>query len=503
MATAMFHKSIATIQLNSSGNEWSTCKKLGKYPLKIISKAFVVDVGGSFIYGQSKLHGVHALSSQSPLMDLVSSFSQNTNDYKNNTSGYVLFVSFVLVGSALILIRHGDSLWNENNLFTGCVDVPLTKKGIEEAVEACRRISNIPVDMIYTSLLIRLQMTAMLVMTNTAIKRSIQNNVPIIIRKESDRAKEWSQVFSEETKRQSIPVITAWELNERMYIKFHFSLVFLALLFSWLSLILKQAFLLFKYGELQGHNKLETAEKYGKEKVHEWRRSCNSPPANGESLKMCSQRAVAYFREHVTSLELSTGIPLLYIHKEGEFLRRGSPVGSKEAGVYAYSKKMQLNRSLYFATCRVLPFTGRHWMHCFSNTCRKETTNRRVVVGFLAMYRALADLYANCFHNFLVVAFSGLVLRWRPTVSSLEHHRRHYSGFQPHPIRELGLLGSRYYYCFKSIVASTTGGNDRLKTYCIKRGKPDSSNDDLFLFKIVRHTRLSGLYLYRTRVSLC
>ncbi|TYJ46872.1 hypothetical protein E1A91_A02G149000v1 [Gossypium mustelinum] len=203
MATAMFHKSIATIQLNSSGNEWSICKKLGKYPLKIISKAFVVDVGGSFIYGQSKLHGVHALSSQSPLMDLVSSFSQNTNDYKNNTS----------VGSALILIRHSDSLWNENNLFTGCVDVPLAKKGIEEAVEACRRISNRPVDMIYTSLLIRLQMTAMLVMTNTAIKR-----VPIIIRKESDRAKEWSQVFSEETKRQSIPVITAWELNERMAI---------------------------------------------------------------------------------------------------------------------------------------------------------------------------------------------------------------------------------------------------------------------------------------------
>ncbi|KAA3457356.1 phosphoglycerate mutase [Gossypium australe] len=73
----------------------------------------------------------------------------------------------------------------------------------------------------------------------------------------------------------------------------------------------------------------------------------------------------------VTSLELSTGIPLLYIYKEGEFLRRVSPVGSKEAGVYAYSKKMQLNRSLYFATCRVLLFTRRHWMRCFSNTCRK------------------------------------------------------------------------------------------------------------------------------------
>ncbi|KAH1113752.1 hypothetical protein J1N35_007130 [Gossypium stocksii] len=105
------------------------------------------------------------------------------------------------------------------------------------------------------------------------------------------------------------------------------------------------------------------------------------------------------------------------------------------------------------------------------------------------------------FHNFLVVAFSGLVLRWQPTVSSLEHRRRHYSGFQPHPSRELGFSGSRYYYCFNSIVTSTTGGNDCLKTYCIKRGKPDSSNDDLFLIKIVRYTRLSGRYVYRTRVN--
>lgn len=67
--------------------------------------------------------------------------------------------------AALILVRHGESLWNEKNLFTGCVDVPLTKKGVEEAIEAGKRISNIPVDMIYTSALIRAQMTAMLAMT--------------------------------------------------------------------------------------------------------------------------------------------------------------------------------------------------------------------------------------------------------------------------------------------------------------------------------------------------
>jgi 2,3-bisphosphoglycerate-dependent phosphoglycerate mutase len=67
--------------------------------------------------------------------------------------------------AALILIRHGESLWNQKNLFTGCVDVPLSQTGVEEAIEAGRRISNIPIDLIYTSDLIRAQMTAMLAMT--------------------------------------------------------------------------------------------------------------------------------------------------------------------------------------------------------------------------------------------------------------------------------------------------------------------------------------------------
>lgn len=55
----------------------------------------------------------------------------------------------------------------------------------------------------------------------------------------------------------------------------------------------------FRYGELQGLNKQETADRYGKEQVHEWRRSYDTPPPNGESLEMCAQRAVAYFRDHV------------------------------------------------------------------------------------------------------------------------------------------------------------------------------------------------------------
>uniref|UniRef100_A0ACD5VCP3 Uncharacterized protein n=4 Tax=Avena sativa TaxID=4498 RepID=A0ACD5VCP3_AVESA len=241
--------------------------------------------------------------------------------------------------SSLILIRHGESMWNEKNLFTGCVDVPLTPTGVEEAIEAGKRICNIPIDVIFTSAMIRAQMTAMLAMMQHRRKK-----VPIITHKESEQPHSWSQIYSEHTRKQYVPVITAWQLNERMY------------------------------GELQGLNKQETAERFGKEQVHEWRRSYEMPPPNGESLAMCADRAVTYFKDQVVpqliagklvmvvahanslrsiimhldkltsqeviSLELSTGIPMLYIFKEGEFLRRGSPAGPSEASVYAYTKNL-------------------------------------------------------------------------------------------------------------------------------------------------------------------
>lgn len=54
-----------------------------------------------------------------------------------------------------------------------------------------------------------------------------------------------------------------------------------------------------RYGELQGLNKKETADKFGQDKVREWRRSYDVPPPNGESLEMCAERAVAYFKEKV------------------------------------------------------------------------------------------------------------------------------------------------------------------------------------------------------------
>jgi len=241
--------------------------------------------------------------------------------------------------SALILIRHGESLWNSKNLFTGCVDVPLSQKGVEEAIEAGKRISELPVDMIFTSALIRAQMTAMLAMT-----QHHRQKVPVILHNESERAEAWSAIFSEDTVEEVIPVVTAWQLNERMY------------------------------GELQGLNKKETADKFGEDKVREWRRSYDIPPPNGESLEMCAERAVKYFVEmvvpelasgknimiaahgnslraiimyldkltsqEVIELELTTGIPMLYTIKDSKFHRRGSPVGPTVAGVYALTKEL-------------------------------------------------------------------------------------------------------------------------------------------------------------------
>lgn len=284
---------------------------------------------GSCCPGNRKLGLLCASGSQSSVTEPVQQPSNGKGDHSPKKSKE----------SSLILIRHGESMWNEKNLFTGCVDVPLTPKGVQEAIEAGSRIRNLPIDVIYTSSMIRAQMTAMLAMMQHRRKK-----VPIIMHNESEQAHSWSKIYSEDTKKLSIPVITAWQLNERMY------------------------------GELQGLNKQETADQFGKEQVHEWRRSYGIPPPNGESLEMCAERAVSYFNDQVVpqltsgkhvmvaahanslrsiimhldrltsqeviSLELSTGIPMLYIFKEGKFVRRGSPVGPSEASVYAYTKNL-------------------------------------------------------------------------------------------------------------------------------------------------------------------
>jgi len=124
----------------------------------------------------------------------------------------------------LVLLRHGESVWNKENRFTGWVDVELSSKGLEEANEAGRTLRNegFGFDVAYTSLLKRAIKTLWLVL--------------------------------EEMDYMWIPVHQTWHLNER------------------------------HYGVLQGLNKVETVEKHGEKQVHIWRRSYNiCPPALGSN----------------------------------------------------------------------------------------------------------------------------------------------------------------------------------------------------------------------------
>ena len=218
----------------------------------------------------------------------------------------------------LILMRHGRSQWNDLNLFTGWVDVPLSLKGVEESLAGGERIKNEPIDLIFTSTLIRAEMTAMLAMT-----KHHSGKIPVIIHSGEKELEKWGHIYGIEAQEQTISVIRAWELNERMY------------------------------GELQGKNKKELAEKYGVEQIQIWRRSYDIPPPGGESLEMTAQRAIPYFekwiipylnagqnvfivahgnslrsiimklenltRDEIVHLELPTGVPVIYNFEQGQF----------------------------------------------------------------------------------------------------------------------------------------------------------------------------------------
>lgn len=118
----------------------------------------------------------------------------------------------------LVLLRHGESTWNLENIFTGWTDVPLTEKGRSEATGAGRLMADegLSFDVVHTSLLNRAIDTANLALAEMDLG--------------------W------------IPVERHWRLNER------------------------------HYGDLQGRNKKETSEIHGTDQVHQWRRSYDIPP---------------------------------------------------------------------------------------------------------------------------------------------------------------------------------------------------------------------------------
>ncbi len=185
----------------------------------------------------------------------------------------------------LVLVRHGESVWNAKNLFTGWVDVDLSSKGLSEAKEAglLLKEQGFDFDIAYTS----------------TLKRAIKTCNSML----------------DELDLNYIDVIKSWHLNER------------------------------HYGGLQGLNKKETAEKYGDDQVHIWRRSYDTPPPEvdpedsyyqkqvkthfkidpkiivpkAESLKLTLERVLPYWNE-ILAPQIKTGKKLL-VAAHGNSLR--------------------------------------------------------------------------------------------------------------------------------------------------------------------------------------
>lgn len=184
----------------------------------------------------------------------------------------------------LILMRHGQSVWNAKNLFTGWVDVPLTQKGVDEALAGGKKIRDIKIDVIYVSSLIRAQMTAFLAMLDHS-----SGKTPILQHADNSKLQQWAKIHNVETKDDAIAVYQAWELNERMY------------------------------GDLQGLNKKKVAEEFGEEQLKIWRRSFDTAPPNGESLKMTAERTLPFFQS--TIVELLKQNKNVFISAHGNSLR--------------------------------------------------------------------------------------------------------------------------------------------------------------------------------------
>ena len=194
----------------------------------------------------------------------------------------------------LVLVRHGQSEWNEKNLFTGWKDPGLTQKGIEEAKKAGHQLNKLGLnfDIMHTSALIRAQLTG--------------------------------QIILDVLKQGSLETIENQALNER------------------------------DYGELTGLNKDEARENFGVDQVQIWRRSYDTPPPGGESLKDTYNRVIPYFEseilplmkdknvlisahgnslralvkyldniseEDIVKLEIATGEPIFYKFTDGKFIK--------------------------------------------------------------------------------------------------------------------------------------------------------------------------------------
>ena len=166
----------------------------------------------------------------------------------------------------ILLIRHGQSEWNKLNLFTGFKNIELSEQGIDEANKAGQNFKNLNIkfDIVFTSELKRAQETAKIILKNL---------------------NQWDHLYGEGK------IITDIKLNER------------------------------DYGDLTGLNKKETADKFGEEQVHKWRRGYSDQPPNGESLEDVVRRVKIYFEESINPAIQSTDNNNILIAAHGNSLR--------------------------------------------------------------------------------------------------------------------------------------------------------------------------------------
>ena len=141
--------------------------------------------------------------------------------------------------SQLTLVRHGQSEWNKQNLFTGWRDPDLTDQGVAEARNAGRAL------------------------------KAEGINFTIAFTSELTRAQKTCALLLEEQGQADLQTIRNVALNER------------------------------DYGDLSGLNKDDAREKWGEEQVHIWRRSFDTPPPGGESLKDTAERVLPYFNNTI------------------------------------------------------------------------------------------------------------------------------------------------------------------------------------------------------------
>ena len=154
----------------------------------------------------------------------------------------------------LTLVRHGQSDWNNKNLFTGWENPGLTKKGVEEAHK-----------------------------TGNLLKEE-NKNYSYLFTSILDRAINTADIILEELGIDQINIIRDQALNER------------------------------DYGELTGLNKDAARKKWGEDQVHIWRRSFDIPPPGGESLKDTAERVIPYFRDKILPLLIEDNNILISAH---------------------------------------------------------------------------------------------------------------------------------------------------------------------------------------------